>query len=290
MAKLFLRQNKPQRYRLCCLTAVSLSVFFSAQTIVSKELLPKDFNHQFNLGLEVQHYHYKEPRLNYIEGDGWEWMEQKAWMGGVNSSYRLTWKDQLFVQPETRILWGKENYKTGDGDKYRAGLKHKVPDLIFEPRLIAGGHINFAERWIVSPYSGIGYRLKIDDGEKGKFEDDHTLAYRKSNYVYVPLGAYVDCKISDIWSVSAKGEYDYFIKGWQYQRNRNDFLHRFKQTSGYGLKGELSVSYAYNDRLSISLTPYIHYWNIKDSNLDRYEWQEPHNITVESGLRLGINF
>ncbi|GAO98814.1 hypothetical protein Cva_01483 [Caedimonas varicaedens] len=284
------------RYKLKMLLATSALALSSAYGAQEQA---QAFKHQFNLGLEVEHYHYKEPETQYIEDEGWEWMESKAWMAGVNGSYRLTWQEKLFVQPEARILWGKENYKTGDGDKYRLGIEFKVPNLIFEPRFIGGGHINVAERWTLSPYFGIGYRLKIDDGEKVLYPDGTYDPYRKSNYVYVPLGTYVHYKISDTWSVSAKGEYDYLIKGWQYSRGYKRNPVEYNQKSGYGLKGEVAISYAYSDQLSLSLAPYIHYWNIKKSNEVKvtdyfnhlnYMGEEPKNSTIESGLRLEITF
>ncbi|GAO98966.1 hypothetical protein Cva_01636 [Caedimonas varicaedens] len=277
------------RYKLKIILATSVSVLALSSAYGGQEPA-KEFKHQFNLGLEVQHYHYKEPRLNYIEGDGWEWMESKARMTGVNGSYRLTWQDKFFVQPEARILWGKENYKTGDGDKYRLGIGFKIPNLIFEPRLVAGGHINFGERWTLSPYTGLGYRLKIDDGEKVLQPDSSYAPYRKSNYVYVPVGAYIQYKVSDQWSIAAKGEYDYFIKGWQYHRGQNEPPLTLRQKSGYGLKGEIAVSYAYNDQFNVSLTPYIHYWHVKDSKPAPNQSWEPKNSTIESGVRLGISF
>jgi hypothetical protein len=258
------------------------------------------WKNDFSLGLEVQHYHYKEPETQYIRRYGWEWMEDKALMVGINGSYRLSWQDKLFVQPETRILWGKEDYKTGWGYRFRAGLGYKVPNFIFEPRFLVGGNVKILHNQLTfSPYAGVGYRLKIDDGEKAKFPEGDALHYRKSNYVYIPLGASVGYKLSDTWSMSAKGEYDYFVKGWQYSRGWDTSPAEFKQKSGYGLKGEVSVSYAYSDKLSFSVSPYIHYWNMKKSKdaekydyVNRYSYvtAEPKNITVESGIRFGVSF
>jgi hypothetical protein len=275
------------------LLGTCLPTFAFAQT-------PPQWKHDFNLGLEVQHYHYKEPEMQYIRRYGWEWMEQKAYMGGLSGSYRLTWQDRLFAQTEARILLGKENYKTGDGDKFRSGLKYQIPDLIFEPRLLVGGNVAVVHNQLTfSPYTGLGYRLKIDDGEEVKCPRGTTLAYRKSNYVYIPLGASLGYKLSDTWSISAKGEYDYFIKGWQYSRGWKTSSAKFKQNSGYGLKGEVSVSYAYSNNLSFSVSPYIHYWNIKKSkDAEKYDYNngfsyvtyEPKNSTVESGVRFGVSF
>lgn len=274
------------------LLGTCLPTFALAQTI-------PQWKHDFSLGLEVQHYHYKEPDIENTD-QGKAWMEQKSYMGGISGSYRLTWQDKLFVQPEARILWGKENYKTGRGNYTIDKTSYKTPSLIFEPRLLIGGNITtLYNRLTLSPYTGLGYRFKIDDGEENKFSDGTTLAYRKSNYVYVPLGASVGYKLSETWLVSAKGEYDYFVKGWQYARGYKCSPAEFKQKSGYGLKGEVAVSYAYSDKLSFYVSPYIHYWNIKKSSESKvqddfhhidYMSEEPKNSTFESGVRFGVSF
>ncbi|CAK9254175.1 unnamed protein product [Sphagnum jensenii] len=99
----------------------------------------------------------------------------------------------------------------------------------------------------LSPYTGIGYRFKSDDSEEVKCNDGDILGfYRKSNYVYVPLGASAEYKLNDTWSLSLKGEYDWIVKAWHYSRIPTERHTTFKQPNGYGLKGETSVSYLYN--------------------------------------------
>ena len=170
--------------------------------------------------------------------------------------------------------------------------------MIVEPRLLAGGNIQISESLKVSPYTGIGYRLKIDDMEQAiGSSQDHVFNgrvigfYRKSNYVYIPLGAEVRYQMSDTWSVSARGEYDYFIKGWNYTRSEKRVIPHptatDKQESGYGLKGEVSVGYQL-EKVKLSLTPYCYYWHIGNS-----PWKngrEPYNRTIETGLRFGVSF
>jgi len=145
----------------------------------------------------------------------------------------------------------------------------------------------------------MGYRLKIDDSEKTIGRSIYPVSdgqiegyYRKSNYFYIPLGAEVRYQICDVWSVSARGEYDYLIKGWQYSRSEKNVQPRptktFKQKGTHGWKGEISIGYQL-DKVRLSLTPYCYYWHIGNSNR-KYRGREPYNRTIETGLRFGVTF
>jgi hypothetical protein len=265
---------------------LSLSVQAEAETLSS-------FKHDFSLGMEAMRYFYKEPDVQqdeYSRQHGAAWMNHTGYLFGLNGSYRLTWKDNLFIQPEGRILYGKHDYKSGCKEEIYNKTKRNDPALLYETRFLAGGKITLINQLTLSPYTGIGYRFKNDDGEKVKLRDSSTLAYRKSNYVYVPFGAYVDYAINNSWAVSIKGEYDWMIKGWQY--TRSTMLTKpatNKQPNGYGLKGEVSISYLY-EKLKFSVSPYIHYWNIRNSKELEGGVMEPYNITWESGMKLGISF
>jgi len=165
--------------------------------------------------------------------------------------------------------------------------------------LLAGGNIVVSQSLTVSPYTGMGYRLKIDDSEKTIGRSIYPVSdgqiegyYRKSNYFYIPLGAEVRYQICDVWSVSARGEYDYLIKGWQYSRSEKNVQPRptktFKQKGTHGWKGEISIGYQL-DKVRLSLTPYCYYWHIGNSNR-KYRGREPYNRTIETGLRFGVTF
>ena len=270
---------------------------------IKAETLPS-FSHEFSLGLEFMRYFYKEPNATqdrYVPEYGAVWMTDTGNLYGLNGSYRLTWKETLFIQPEGRILYGKHDYRTGRKEKVNGKTKNKIPVLVYEPRLIMGGKIPMmGKKLTLSPYTGIGYRFKSDDSEDVKYIDlRHNIRrspkvlgyYRKSNYVYVPLGASADYALNNAWSISFKGEYDWIIKAWHYSRNRNFIGHEsntFKQPNGYGLKGEASISYLYN-KVKFSVSPYLNYWNIRNSKYDDGA-REPYNITWESGIKLGITF
>jgi hypothetical protein len=216
-------------------------------------------------------------------------MDDTGYLFGINGSYRLTWKDTLFIQPEGRILYGKHDYRTGIKDKVNWYSGTAIPALVYEPRLTVGGKIPIMNKLTLAPYTGIGYRFKSDDSEKVKINDGRMLAfYRKSNYVYIPFGSQAEYALNDTWSVSLKGEYDWIVKAWHYSRLPEHIPTTFKQPNGYGLKGEASISYLYN-KVKFSISPYVNYWNIRNSKRAK-RVREPYNVTFESGIRLGISF
>ena len=247
-------------------------------------------------------YFYKEPDIYQDPDDRHAyWMDDTGNLYGLNGSYRLTWKDTLFIQPEGRILYGKHDYRTGNKEIVNGKTKNKISVLLYESRLIVGGRIPAMNKLTISPYTGIGYRFKSDDSEKVKYIDlrpnvrridnDVLGYYRKSNYVYVPLGASVDYALNDTWLVSLKGEYDWIVKAWHYTRNSTVMTKPStnKQPNGYGLKGEASISYLYN-KVKFSVSPYLNYWNIRNSKRSSDGGREPYNITWESGIKLGVTF
>lgn len=257
------------------------------------------FKHDFSLSIEAMKYFYKEPngtQDEYSRQHGAAWMDNTGYLFGIGGSYRLTLKDKLFIQPEGRILYGKHDYRNGCKEDVWLKTKREEPALLYETRLLTGGRIPLISQLTLSPYTGIGYRFKNDDSEKVKCNDGSVRGYyRKSNYVYIPFGAYVDYTINDAWAVSLKGEYDWMIKGWQYTRSPRLYKPSTnKQPNGYGLKGEVSVSYLYK-KIKFSVSPYVHYWNIRNSEVVNFPYpyggaREPYNITWESGMKLGISF
>ena len=254
----------------------------------------QEFSHTFSLGLEQARYYYVEPDVYQMmpyNTYGARWMNLKGNLWGASASYRLTWRENLFVQPEFRILYGKHRYNNGQKKKITYKTKHEIPSLLYEPRLIVGGYVPVMSKVTISPYTGIGYRFKSDDGEEVKIcNDPRNLGfYRKSNYVYVPFGASAEYTLNDTWSVSLKGEYDWMVKAWHYSRRLTSTPRTYSQPNGYGLKGEASVFYLYK-KVKFSISPYLNYWNIRNSKEKDGGAMEPYNVTFESGMRLGVSF
>jgi hypothetical protein len=253
---------------------------------------PKEWKHQFYVGLNHARYHYAEPNITqneYVPRWGALWMKDVGNMWGGTASYRLTWQEQVFIQPELTLLYGKHQYNFGRKDKMYAKTKHAISAFIIEPRLTLGINFTVYQGVTLSPYSGVGYRFKNDDRDNVRSSRGNKIGhYRKSNYVYIPLGASADYQLNETWSVSIKGEYDWIVKAWHYSRTPTTGAKTFKQPNGYGLKSDLSVSYLYN-KINFSLTPYLNYWNIRNSN-EINGGMEPYNITWETGLKLGVSF
>jgi hypothetical protein len=288
---------------LSCLIGFTINTFAD-----DRKVDPSTITHSYSFSIEAMRYFYKEPNITqnkFVPEYGAVWMTDTGNLYGFNGSYRITWKDTLFIQPEGRFLQGKNSYRTGRKDKINGKTKNKIDVVLYEPRLIAGGIIPLTKKISLSPYTGIGYRFKSDDGEEVKYIDLRPNirrspkmlgCYRKSNYVYVPLGASAEYVINDSWSLSLKSEYDWIVKAWQYTRRTPNtdpsgkgYSINYKQPNGYGLKGEMSVSYLYN-KVKFYLTPYVNYWNIRNSIRPEGRGREPYNITWETGLKLGISF
>jgi len=280
---------------------VGLSILFlcgnysKAENNQPKEERKQVITHSFSLGLEQAWYHYAEPDVYQMmpyNRYGARWMNFKGNLWGAYASYRFTWQDKLFVQPELRILYGKHQYNWGQKKKIVSKTNHKIPSLLHESRLIVGGNVFLMNKNMTfSPYTGIGYRFKSDDSEEVRTSrtGENLGFYRKSNYVYVPLGVSVDYALDNTWSVSLKGEYDWIIKAWNYSRRLTSTPRTYSQPNGYGLKGEASVSYLYK-KVKFSVSPYLNYWNIRNSKEKNGGAMEPYNITWESGIKLGVSF
>ncbi len=280
---------------------VALSVLFlcgnysKAENNQKKEENRKEFSNAFSLGLEQAWYRYVEPDVYQMmpyNTYGARWMNLKGNLWGAYASYRFTWQDKVFVQPEVRILYGKHQYNWGQKKKIVSKTKHKIPSLLHESRLIVGGNVFLMNKnMTLSPYTGIGYRFKSDDSEEVRTSrtGENLGFYRKSNYVYVPFGASAEYILDNTWSVSLKGEYDWIVKAWHYSRTKISEGYNFKQPNGYGLKGEASISYLYK-KVKFSVSPYLNYWNIRNSKYSPRGRSEPYNVTFESGVRLGVTF
>ena len=120
----------------------------------------------------------------------------------------------------------------------------------------------------------------------------------------LPVGVEMALPAND-WEVRLNGECDIFIHGWQtsyygqvptgspgvvYPNLTNH------QTRGFGLRGGVSLIKK-TGGLNFLISPYIRYWNIKESqtNIASNEFgtltgYEPANTSTEIGARLGVQF
>jgi hypothetical protein len=258
------------------ITLQILSLIASTQTFAAT--LPKscDNSHQISVGLEGFYYNYREPNL----------MRSRGFLYGLNAAYNIPFCSDFFFQPDLRFSYGETNYTShGTGS-----LKH-IPNWLFETRLIMGKRFCLANNSHIDPYVGLGYRFKSDDTDGMRSTTGHWGYYRRSQYLYIPVGVTFHQNLSYGWSLSPTIEFDVFLLGRQQSHTRN--AHHFKQSKGYGLRGDLMMNKQFSHG-TISFGPFINYWDIKNSNVvkDKFGngWIEPDNKTLETGLKVKYVF
>lgn len=227
---------------------------------------------KISLGAEYGYYHYREPGL----------MKDRGPMGGINTSFNYIFASQFFTGIEGRFLWGKTKYSS-----HGTGKMKNTPNFIFETRWLLGRHFSIAPQTCLSPFVGFGYRYKSDHSGDQKTSTGHHGYDRYSQYIYIPMGLRVTQTLNSDWKVAIQGEFDLFLRGRQESKIHGTLVHH--QKHGYGLKGNIDLVRRVSQRSSLSVGPYVHFWDIKKSNIDRGTI-EPHNKTVETGLAVKFNF
>lgn len=279
------------------LKSIALSALMTLSVVSADPAKKQDFTHEFMAGLESYKYHYgeKTPKQS-------NFMQDNGVMFGIGGSYELTYKDRVFLRPEARVAYGLTSYTNYRNSKYP---KASIPNLIFEPRLLVGGNISFSNNFKLSPYVGVGYRYKSDDGSDLVSEQNGKLYKRLSQYWYVPLGSRLTYDFTDLWFVKAIAEYDWFVSGRQFSYLTDGTYPSpivNKQKSGWGAKGELLIGHHFN-KVSVAFGPYMNYWKIaKSKDVMRSiivagyprpftePFREPRNITKEIGVKLNFYF
>lgn len=244
------------------------------------------------VGISVSSYEYKEP----YKAEHDFWMKLDAINYGVNYLGTFKINDNWFAL-------GNMSYKRGDDD-YKNSRRQTYKNIgkdIFEVKVAVGRDFDF-DKFVVSPYAGLGYRY-LDWNGGNNVED---LYGRESNYFYLPIGIFHRMNLGADSKLETNFEYDYLIIGTQVSRfqdlvggggyNRFDNAHN-KQNSGYGLKA--SAKYKQNNW---GVGPYAEYWNINRSD-NAYGYYsiiegdttyfrafEPANRTIEYGLKASYTF
>jgi hypothetical protein len=281
--------------------AVSLDFSAQAEPLPSKEQ-PKQWAHDFTLGLESFKYHYGEK-----DKKGTDFIQLNGVMCGLNGSYQLTYRDRVFIRPEARVVYGHTDYNGFYGND--PSRMNKIPSAIIEPRLLIGSPLKTTEKLTLSPYVGLGFRYKWDDSSDIIGTEGAPGLKRINKTWYVPLGSRFQYLINEQWSVQGFAEYDWFLSGRQstYKKNVVPYPIINKQKNGWGAKAELLLGRQFEEYL-VAFGPYIHYWHIKKSNdvsgsrLIKNPFTgitrkrpvrgvyEPDNITKEIGMKVNITF
>jgi len=259
---------------------------FSAGLASGKEDDSIVHRHTFEIGLGVTFLGYEEDVEDLS-------MEIDGFMHGVVGSYTYHNKIMFSASVEYSI-----------GDLYYDGQLQIGPPILTDTEdwkvecrglfgydVIRGSHV-------LTPFLGIGYRYWNDDIQGyGGYE-------RETEYWYSPIGLKTCSPLSDNWTWGISLEYDLF---WDGKNNTGtagipefDDLPELDQDSGYGARFSLRFSSQLNKHCSLSIEPYIMYWNIDESDIVvAYEapWpfpsvyaQEPDNETTSYGLRVSVEF
>jgi len=266
----------------------------------------RDGKGKFELAYEIMGYTYREPhietpiRLKAHAKHGAS-LKYTAWGAGYGIS-------DTFSAIELRYITGKTDYNgylwNGTPSK-----EEDLTDWYAEGRLLVGQHWYWGNRWMLSPYLGIGYRFlsnHADEMSSGGYR-------RESNYLYVPLGVVLQMKAGN-FSVSLTGEADGLIKGSQktclsdvgnIDPPYGDYWLkdvRNEQDKGFGLRAGLKLEQNFGS-FGIFVEPFYRFWKIQNSEVkpititngtNEYVTGqgvvEPFNITREYGVKVGISF
>ena len=194
--------------------------FVTADSAIAATLPKSDQGcNPLSIGIEGYNYRYREPGL----------MKTKGYMYGLNGAYNVTFGSDFFFQPDFRIDYGRTDYKS-----YQTGSAKHFPNVLFETRIIFGKRFCTSQDVQWDPYIGLGYRLKADDSGKLISTTGHSGYFRRSQYIYLPIGLTLHNRLCDGWSISPTVEFDCFLWGRQRSDLPGGSIHN-KQKRGFGL-------------------------------------------------------
>ena len=246
----------------------------TAQT--SREPDPLATRRGWEVGGQAAHYHYEEPDFAKFIGN----------RGGLVGAYTFPRRwDRVFFRVDGRESYGSLKYQG-------SGTQDSVLDVIVEARGVAGLDFFPGNRVSLSPYLGLGYRHLYNDSRG--YTSTNAAGYRRySNYLYAPLGMTIRFDLGNRWVLAPSVETDIFILGKQKSQltdanvGFNDVTNT--QRHGYGYRTYLMVE---KDHLVFGA--WMHYWNIKDSDVQPIglgaAGLEPANWTRESGIEFRYRF
>ncbi len=234
------------------------------------------------LGLESYYHRYKEPGV----------MRNQGFMNGLQAAY--SYHDALMFKGEMRAAFGLVDYKN-------SGTMDDLKDFNFELRGMGGYDFQVSERFILTPYFGLGYRY-LNDDSSGKLTSTGAAGYdRESNYVYSPLGLDALFAMDERWSLGGTLEYDAFWWGRQISHledaNRGFDAVSNTQKKGYGFRSSVRLQMK-GEGLDFVIEPFIRYWYVKKSNNSSVTYNgviigygyEPKNNTTEYGVKISVRY
>jgi len=204
----------------------------------------------WEVGGQVAKYQYEEPNFAKLTGE----------RGGVVGAYTFTSPNRVYNRIDGRVSYGGLDYESQG-----TGTSSDVPDWIAEARAVIGKDFLVSDNVALSPYIGLGYRYLYSDGRG--YTSTGTPGYRRySHYVYAPIGVTLRMKTGGHWVFAPTLEYDAFLGGRQYSQYTDTGL-GFSDASSRQKNGRGYRAYLMVEKGHWSFGPWLHYWNIKESNI-----------------------
>jgi hypothetical protein len=229
------------------------------------------------VGGQVSKYEYEEPGLMKLDGP----------RIGVVGAYTGTTPGLVYGRIDGRVSYGRLDYES-----VGTGTLSNVPDWTAEVRLVAGKDFRAGESVVLSPYIGLGYRWLYND-LKGTSSTGHRGYERYSQYWYAPIGLTMRMRAGDHWVFAPTIEYDAFIGGKQ-KSYLSDVAPGLPDVTNDQDRGRGYRVYLMVESRNWAFGPWMHYWNIKDSEIvpigGGLGVLEPANSTTEYGLELRYRF
>lgn len=178
-----------------------------------------------DVGMQFSHLHYEEPEID-VTLDGLKY-------GFTASGTKVVHQD-YFVRGEVRGALGDDDYKG-------SGTSKDLPGYLIDLRGVAGGDFPLGDRYVISPYVGVGYRHLFNDS-RGVTSTGYYGYRRYSNYFFAPVGTTARMGLNDGSRLSMLIELDPLLWGSQ-TTNLHDVdpvlpnVHN-KQNDGFGVRGE----------------------------------------------------
>jgi opacity protein-like surface antigen len=261
--------------KILAVVALLLASSTAAIAQTSREPDPLATRRGWEVGGQLAYYHYEEPNFAKLIGT----------RGGILGAYTFTRANRMFFRVDGRGSYGALKYQG-------SGTQDSVPDVIIETRGVAGMDFLPGNRVSLSPYLGLGYRYLYNDSRG--YTSTNAAGYRRySNYLYTPVGMTIRFDLGNRWVLAPTVEADIFILGKQRSQlsdanlGFNDVTNT--QRHGYGARAYLMVE---KDHLAFGA--WMHYWNIKDSDVQPIglgrAGLEPANWTRELGIEFRYRF
>lgn len=242
---------------------------------------------EMTMGFSMSQYDYREPNMVLPTGtttSAISDVKQSGTMYGVHGEKTWTLEDGDFLRFDANFQGGKVDY-------HGSGSMPNQTTRFYEARLVYGVDDELG-RGVLSTYAGLGYRYLYNDA-RGSVKVGKTTYFgyeREQQYTYLPVGVTYRTMMG-AKRLSLNGELGLLLMGSNHSHS-DTFSDTFKQRSGFEARLAATLSQG-----SWEVGPYVHYWRVNDSDMNRVyigktliESYEPKNTTVDVGVKVDRRF